>query len=291
MYYESLAVKTATIEGMTTTTTELDLHHVLEVSVAAAREAGALLLAGFGQAKNIASKSSAVDWVTQFDTAAEELLGTRLRGAFPDHNFVGEEGLAAQGTLPYTWYIDPLDGTTNFAHDFPFFCVSLALWESDKPLMGVIYDPIMDECFTAITGQGAHVTTVSGPRPLVVTTETSLIRSLLATGFPYDVHSSSDDNLNYTATFTKAAQGLRRAGSAALDMVYVAAGRLDGYWELKVHVWDVAAAIVILQEAGGRVTTLDGQPITLARQFNVVSSNGRIHQQMLDVIAATPRAS
>lgn len=268
--------------------TDLDLRHILEESVAAAREAGALLMEGFGKAKTIASKSSAVDWVTQYDTAAEALLGARLRGAFPDHNFVGEEGLAATGSLPYTWYIDPLDGTTNFAHGYPIFSVSLALWAGDRPLTGVVYDPTRDECFTAITGQGAFLRGRTGETPLAVSGETDLMRCLLATGFPYDVHTSPDDNLNYTISFTKRAQGLRRAGSAALDMVSVAAGRLDGYWELKVHAWDVAAAIVILQEAGGRLTTLDGRPLRLARQMSLVSSNGHIHQQMLDIIAATP---
>ncbi|MEZ4518111.1 MAG: inositol monophosphatase family protein [Chloroflexota bacterium] len=120
--------------------TDLDLQHVLNVSVAAAREAGALLMDGFGKSKVINRKSSAVDWVTQFDTAAEALLGDRLRTAFPDHNFVGEEGFSAEGSLPYTWYIDPLDGTTNFAHGFPVFCVSLGLWEGNRPLLGVVYD-------------------------------------------------------------------------------------------------------------------------------------------------------
>jgi myo-inositol-1(or 4)-monophosphatase len=267
---------------------DLDLDAVLATSVAVAREAGALLMDGFGRAKTIDRKSSAVDWVTQFDTAAEALIGRRLRAAFPDHSLVGEEGLAAQGSLPYTWYIDPLDGTTNFAHGFPVFCVSLALWDGDRPLLGVVYDPVLDECFTAVSGQGAHVTTAEGTAPIHVSAETELISGLLATGYPYDVHTSPADNLTYTRAFAKRAQGLRRAGSAALDVVYVAAGRLDGYWELKVHVWDVAAAIAILLEAGGRVTLLDGRPLRLSPMFDMVASNGHLHQAMLDIIAAAP---
>lgn len=269
---------------------DLDLQHVLTIGVAAAREAGALLMDGFGRTKTIDRKSSAVDWVTQFDTASEALLASRLRAAFPDHSFVGEEGLSAQGSQPYTWYIDPLDGTINYAHGFPVFCVSLALWQGDRPLLGIIYDPTRDECFTAIAGRGAEVTTSTGTTALRVTTETDLVSSLLATGYPYDAHTSADDNLNYTRAFTKRAQGLRRAGSAALDVVYVAAGRLDGYWELKVHVWDVAAAIVILLEAGGQATLLDGRPFVLSRQFDMVASNAHLHRQLLDIIAATPPA-
>lgn len=266
---------------------DIDLDTVLTTAVAVAREAGALLMDGFGRAKTIDRKSSAVDWVTQYDTAAEALIGQRLRAAFPAHSFVGEEGLSANGSLPYTWYIDPLDGTTNFAHGFPAFCVSLALWSGDEPLLGVIYDPVLDECFTGVRGRGAHLTTPAGTRPIRVTAETYLVSSLLATGYPYDVHTSSDDNINYTRAFAKQAQGLRRAGSAALDVVYVAAGRLDGYWELKVHVWDVAAAVVILQEAGGRATLFDGQPIRPVRQFDMVASNGHLHQRILDILAET----
>lgn len=267
--------------------TDIDLESVLTIAVAVAREAGALLMDGFSSAKTIDRKSSAVDWVTQYDTAAEALIGGRLRAAFPDHSFVGEEGLSAQGSLPYTWYIDPLDGTTNFAHGFPVFCVSLALWSGDEPLLGVVYDPVLDECFTAVRGRGAQVVTSAGTRPIHVTAETELVSSLLATGYPYDVHTSPADNINYTRAFAKQAQGLRRAGSAALDVVYVAAGRLDGYWELKVHVWDVAAAVVIVLEAGGRATLFDGRPIQPERQFNMVASNGHLHQTILDILAET----
>ena len=262
----------------------MDLNSILNTATSIAREAGALLMDGFGRDKEIQTKSSAVDFVTQFDVAAETLITSRLRAAFPDHGLVGEEGTDHAGVQPYTWIIDPLDGTSNFAHGFPVFCVSLGLYEAGRPLVGVVYDPTRDECFTAAAGRGAHVTTPRGTRRLHVSAATELVGSLLATGFPYDVHTSSLDNGVYVARFIKRAFGLRRAGSAALDMAYVAAGRLDGYWEFKVNAWDVAGGILLVQEAGGCVTLIDGRPLGFARQMHVVASNGLIHERMLDVI-------
>lgn len=262
----------------------MDLNYIHDTAVAIAREAGALLLDGFGRDKEIETKSSAVDFVTQYDVAAEQLIARRLRVAFPDHGLVGEEGTAEGDATGLTWIIDPLDGTSNFAHGFPVFCVSLALYDGQRPLVGVVYDPTRDECFTAVAGQGAYLTDAHGTRPLRVSRATELVRSLLATGFPYDVHTSPLDNAAYVARFIKRAFGLRRAGSAALDMAYVAAGRLDGYWEFKVNAWDVAAGIVLVQEAGGTVTLVDGRPLGFARQMHIVASNGLIHELMVDVI-------
>ena len=262
----------------------MDLHDVRDTAAAIAREAGALLLDGFGREKHIHTKSSAVDFVTQFDTAAEARITARLREAFPGHGLLGEEGTDESGAQPFTWIIDPLDGTSNYAHGFPVFCVSLALYEGRRPLVGVIYDPVHEECFAATAGGGAFISDRHGRRALRVSEADALVGSLLATGFPYDVHTSPLDNAAYVARFIKRAFGLRRAGSAALDMAYVAAGRLDGYWEFKVHAWDVAAGILLVQEAGGRVTFIDGQPLALARQMHILASNGRIHEAMLEVI-------
>ena len=262
----------------------MDLNAILTTAAAIAREAGALLMDGFGQDKEIHTKSSAVDFVTQFDVAAEQLITGRLRAAFPDHGLVGEEGTNEGDAAGLTWHIDPLDGTSNFAHGFPVFCVSLALYDGPRPLVGVIYDPTRDECFSAAAGQGARLTDPRGARPLRVSDAAELVGSLLATGFPYDVHTSPLDNGAYVARFIKRAFGLRRAGSAALDMAYVAAGRLDGYWEFKVHAWDIAAGILLVQEAGGCVTLIDGRPLTLARQMHVLATNGQIHAAMLAVI-------
>jgi myo-inositol-1(or 4)-monophosphatase len=213
-----------------------------------------------------------------------------LRAAFPDHGFIGEEGTDETGAQPYVWHIDPLDGTNNYAHGYPVFCVSLALYEGQQPLVGVIYDPIQAECFTAIAGRGAWVSGRGGAKPLRVSAATTLVSSLLATGFPYDAHTNPLDNAAYVARFVKRAFGLRRGGSAALDMAYVAAGRLDGYWEFKVSAWDVAAGILLVREAGGRVTSIDGQPLALTRQLHILASNGHIHDDMLAVIRDTTAA-
>lgn len=268
-----------------------DSQQIVETAVAIAQEAGALLMDGFGRAKQIERKSSAVDWVTQYDKASEELITGRLRAAFPDHALVGEEGTNTGPVGGYRWYIDPLDGTGNYAHGFPIFCVSMGLYHDNEPLLGVIYDPVLDECFTAIAGQGAYLTTPRGRRRLQVTAETELVAGLLATGFPYDVHTSPRNNLDYFSRFVLRAQGIRRPGSAALDVAYVAAGRLDGYWELKVYSWDMSAAILMVQEAGGWVTFLDGRPITLEHRFDILVSNGHLHEPMLAVIRETEAAT
>ena len=262
----------------------MDLNTILDTATTIARDAGAMLLDGFGREKQVETKSSAVDFVTQFDRAAETLITDRLRAAFPGHGLLGEEGTDESGDQPYTWIIDPLDGTSNYAHGFPVFSVSLALYEGQRPLVGVIYDPTRDECFRAAAGRGATVSSPSGTRPLRVSAATELVGSLLATGFPYDVHTSPLDNAAYVARFIKRAFGLRRAGSAALDMAYVAAGRLDGYWEFKVNAWDVAAGILLVQEAGGCVTLIDGRPLGFARQMHILANNGLVHEAMLDVI-------
>ncbi|MBP6015199.1 MAG: inositol monophosphatase [Candidatus Promineofilum sp.] len=269
---------------MNETSDLFDRGQALAVAVAIAREAGALLMDGFGREKRIERKSSALDWVTQFDKASEELIVGRLREAFPDHGLVGEEGTDIGDGQGYRWYVDPLDGTTNYAHEFPVFCVSMSLYYDGAPVLGVIFDPVLNECFTAIAGEGAWLETAKGRQTMRVSKETDFVGALLATGFPYDVHTSAENNLDYFRAFVLRAQGIRRAGSAALDMAYVAAGRLDGYWEFKVFCWDVSAAILMVMEAGGQVTFLDGQPITLERQFNVLASNGHLHPAMLAVI-------
>lgn len=257
----------------------------LHLAVDIARQAGAYLLSGYLRPKRIETKSSAVDWVTEYDTTSEAMIVERLRHAFPEHGIVAEEGSARPAQSDYRWYVDPLDGTVNYAHDFPHFCVSLALARGNQSVLGVIYDPTRDECFTAVAGQGAFLTQGETVRRLTVTPETALGRSLLATGFPYDRQTSEQDNVRQTQAFLKRAHGVRRAGSAALDTAYVAAGRLDGYWEYKLHSWDIAAGALLVREAGGQVTMIDGRPFALATgQISVLMSNGHIHQQMLDVL-------
>lgn len=263
----------------------MDLTTMKETAVGIAREAGALLLDGFSQTKTIARKSSDVDWVTEYDRAAEDLIVSRLVAAFPDHGIIGEEGSERAGNGRFTWYVDPLDGTNNFAHRFPIFCVSLGLYEGNTPLIGVVYDPARDECFTAVRGQGAFLTDRNGNIGALSISETAdLGDSLLATGFPYDRQTSANNNVAEVGAFLKRCQGIRRPGSAALDITYVAAGRLDGYWEYRLYCWDMAAARVILEEAGGQITMIDGARVRMDRQLSLVVSNGRIHRQILDVL-------
>ncbi|MCP5095842.1 MAG: inositol monophosphatase [Chloroflexi bacterium] len=261
---------------------------MLNTATSIALEAGALLYDGFTAQKQIERKSTAIDLVTQYDTATEKLIVDKLTAVYPDHNIIGEEGANRLNGSPYTWYIDPIDGTNNFAHGFPVFCVSMALYEANRPLVGVVYDPMRDECFTAVSGGGAFLTSRGNTELLTVSKNEQLVDSLLATGFPYDRHTSTLNNVEQTAAFLQTAQGIRRPGSAALDLAYVAAGRLDGYWEFKLNSWDVAAAALFVLEAGGAITTILGEPLKMQPKLDLVVSNGRIHTQMLRVLETVP---
>jgi myo-inositol-1(or 4)-monophosphatase len=266
----------------------------MRTAIDIAAEAGALLRQGYGAVRERATKSSAIDLVTEYDHQAEALIAGRLRAAFPDHLVLGEEGTrdeaaaAGSGSAP-TWIVDPIDGTNNFSHAFPVFAVSLALWQGNEPLAGVLLDPLRDETFHAIRHQGAWLASGSRPpRRLQTSAAATLVESLLATGFPYDRHTSEQDNLAEFGAFLKQAQGLRRCGAAALDLAYVAAGRLDGYWEYKLSSWDVAAGVLLVQEAGGLVTMMDGRPFQLAPRVDLIASNGKIHEAMRMLIASVP---
>jgi myo-inositol-1(or 4)-monophosphatase len=266
----------------------MDLTQAHDVAMKAADEAGALLRQGLNENKVVSRKSSAVDLVTEHDRAAEALIIQQLNEVFPGHRLVTEESVAGTGhgtgTGAYTWYIDPLDGTNNFAHGFPVFAVSIALYQAGQPLLGVVYDPIRDESFSAICGQGATLRTGSGRQPIQVSQESKLLDSLLATGFPYDRHQNKNDNVDQLRAFLKSARGIRRTGAAALDMAYVAAGRLDGYWEFDVKSWDLAAGACLVLEAGGMVTHPDGDPWQIEPDVSVIASNGRIHAAMSSVL-------
>lgn len=257
-------------------------------TIAIAREAGELLRRGYGQAKEISAKNYAIDLVTQYDTQAEALIVGRLRDAFPHDAILGEEGGAQNASDgERIWFVDPLDGTINFAHGFPYFAVSIALYEGQRPLVAVIYDPLRDECFHAAAGEGAFLSQAGeAPQRLRVSDSSELLSSLLATGFPYDRHESDHDNLAQFGALLKRAQGIRRAGAAALDVAYVAAGRLDGYWEYKLGSWDIAAAVLLVQEAGGQISAMDGSPFRLQpSQHNaLLASNGQIHDEMVRLL-------
>jgi len=214
------------------------------------------------------------------DHRAEAAVIEILEKAFPDHGILTEESKGREGSGSYRWILDPLDGTTNYAHGYPFFCVSLALEKDGQIVWGIIYDPLREELFAAEAGRGA---TVNG-RVLQVSVTRHIRQSFLCTGFPYDMRESSEDNLRYFSRFAKIAQAIRRDGSAALDLCYVAMGRFDGFWEMKLNPWDVAAGGLIVTEAGGSVTDFSGDPFTIQGQ-EILATNGRIHGEMLKVLS------
>lgn len=258
--------------------TDRELQDFMKKARAAAHLAGALQKEKLWSDFDIAFKGE-IDLVTEVDRACEELVVSSLKGAFPGHSFLAEENSYQRGTLPYRWIVDPLDGTTNFAHGFPWFCVSIALEHEGEVLLGVIYHCMMGELFSAIKGQGAYL---NGNR-IGVSNRSPLRRALLATGFPYDIARENENNFGKFVEFQLAARGVRRAGAAALDLAYVAAGRLDGYWECKLKPWDVAAGALLVAEAGGTVTNHAGEPYSVY-DHRIMASNGALHQEMLEVM-------
>lgn len=252
---------------------------IKDLAVKTARLAGSLLKDHLGHAGRIEFKG-AVDIVTELDKRSEALIIGEIKKAFPGHGILAEESPEETTGTRKRWIIDPIDGTTNYAHGFPFFCVSIAYEEAGEVLFGVVYNPMLDELFTAEKGRGAHL---NGEK-IGVSKVDSLDRSLLATGFPYDLRSSKDNNFDHFSNFSRRAQAIRRAGSAALDLSYTAAGRFDGFWEMKLKPWDVAAASLILKEAGGTITGFSGGPFSIYSD-ECLASNGLIHEEMLEVLA------
>ena len=261
------------------------------VAIEAARAAGHLLRGELLGARRVSYKGSPTNLVTEMDARAETLIVERLHARFPDDAILAEERGTEAGRSGRRWIIDPLDGTTNYAHGLPIFAVSIALEAEGQVRLGVVYDPNLDELFVAEQGAGASL----NDAPLAVSSTAILDESLLATGFPYDVRETPDNNLNEYAAFCLRARGVRRMGSAVIYLAYVAAGRLDGYWELRLGPWDVAAGALLVEEAGGRVTDLKGGALDLDAPA-VVATNGRIHEAMLAILqsvrtgAASPRA-
>ena len=257
----------------------------LAVAIEAALAAGAIQRRYFRQNPDV-TKKGRIDLVTAADLEVERRFRALIADRFPDHTVLGEEAGASApaGASPYRWIIDPVDGTTNFAHGLALFCVSIALEVDGALAIGVVYDPMADELFTAERGQGARL---NGRTIRVAPTE-ALVDALMCTGFPYSVSREHTRQINAFSAFLERAQGLRRLGSAALDMCYVAAGRFEGFWEERLHPWDIAAGVVIVEEAGGHVSAYDGGPLHLF-SGEVVSSNGKVHQQMLDVLSEAGR--
>ena len=240
---------------------------------AMAREAGALLKDFFSRRIGFEYKGD-VDLVTEADRTSEKLIISRIRAQFPEHDIIGEEGGRRETGSAFRWYVDPLDGTTNFAHGFPVFCVSLGVEHKGELIAGVLYDPMRDELFAAEKGSGAYL---NGARMHVSKTK-YLCESLLATGFPSHKR-HRNPNIHFYHQITLRSHGVRRAGSAALDLANVASGRVDGFWEFNLNPWDTAAGVVLVREAGGVVTRYDGSPFTIDSR-ETLATNGIIHEEI-----------
>jgi myo-inositol-1(or 4)-monophosphatase len=253
----------------------------LATAIEAVRHAGRMQLEAVGTGFTV-RKKGVIDLVTEVDLAIERTFRQLVAERYPDHDVLGEEFGAPGAARPaarHLWIFDPIDGTTNFAHGLPIFCSSLAL-EIDGVTVAAVYDPSRNELFTADRGRGAWL---NGER-LTVSTNDRLVDSLLVTGFPYTVHEEAEEMLGLFGEFISASRAVRRLGSAALDMCYVAAGRMEGFWERDLGAWDIAAGALLVEEAGGRVSDLDGGPFVL-RSGRLVASNGRVHDEMLSTIA------
>lgn len=247
-----------------------------QVAVEAARAAGRLIIERYHRPREIQRKGPA-NLVTEVDLLSERLIVERLQAAFPEYGIVSEEGHQAAGAT--RWLIDPLDGTTNYAHGYPLFGVSIALEQGGETILGVVYNPLLDELFCAVRGQGATLNDV----PLRVSSTAELSQALVGSGFPYDAWTNPVDNTAEWRRMIKRVVSARCDGSAALDLCFVAAGRLDAFWELDLEPWDLAAGALICQEAGGQVTLPDGAPFN-AYERGVLASNGLLHEAMLAVL-------
>lgn len=267
------------------------------VAINCASKAGEWIKTKLGNYNQLQSKYSSQDLVTEVDKGSERLIRNLIATHFPHHSFLGEEGvepgpeasakaLEEARDAEYLWIVDPIDGTTNFVHGFPFFCISIALAHRGELIVGVVYDPMRNELFVAEKGKGAYV----HGRKMGVASEERLRESLIATGLPPDQQAALPLNLRGINELAPKVRNLRIAGSAALHMAYVAAGRLSGFWEIGLNSWDMAAGALLIQESGGTVTDTNGEPYNLAVR-NVAASNGRIHDELLEALKEAERSS
>ena len=244
-----------------------------------ARQAGEILRRGYESEHQIDYKGS-IDLVTEVDHQSEDLLLGEIQRLFPGQQIVSEEAGLVPGRDGDQWFVDPLDGTVNYAHGIPVFSVSIAYAQNGVITLGVVFDPLREELFAAEKGQGAWL----NGRRLKVSGATELQRSLLVTGFPYEIRTTSQDNLENFSRFSKLSQGVRRLGSAAIDLCYVAAGRFDGYWELSLKQWDIAAGSLIAAEAGATITTMEGGPEILTPPCSLIAAPPAIHARILEIL-------
>lgn len=271
---------------MTSATAE-KLQIYLDIATEAAMAAGAVLQAYWGNLEEIQEKGRAGDLLTVADKAAEEEIIKILQRHFPQHAILAEEsGVIGNKNSEYIWAIDPLDGTTNYAHQYPFYAVSIGLLIEDIPYVGAIFAPFDNELFRAAKGLGA----TRNRRPIQVSKTSELNKSLLVTGFAYDRRETHDNNYAEFCYLTHLTQGVRRSGAASLDLAYVACGRLDGYWERGLSPWDIAAGVVLVEEAGGKVSAYDGNPLQI-RSGRILATNGYIHDSLSKELLRVPPLS
>ncbi|AFY85882.1 inositol monophosphatase family protein [Chroococcidiopsis thermalis] len=268
-------------------TNDRQLQTFLDVATEAALAAGAVLLSYLGKLEEVREKGRGGDLVTAADRASEVVVLEVLQRHFPDHAILAEEsGKLGNADSEFCWAIDPLDGTTNFAHQYPCFAVSIGLLIAGVPQVGVIFDPYRDELFRGAKGAIA----TCNRKPISVSTTAELSKCLLVTGFAYDRRETADNNYAEFCHLTHLTQGVRRSGAAALDLAYVASGRIDGYWERGISLWDIAAGIAILKAAGGQVSAYDGSPIDLATG-RILATNGLIHSSLSQELLQVPPLS
>ena len=251
----------------------------LEVALSAAREASDYIREQSQLTRQIDFKGT-TDLVTQADRGSEEIILRKIEAAYPEHNILAEESEGKRLESQFTWIIDPLDGTTNFVHGYPFYAVSIALFKDELPLVAVVADVFHEQIYSAVLGEGAY----RNEEKIFVTETSTLEKALLATGFPYIHNEIWQRNIELFREFTDCCQGVRRAGAAALDLCHVACGWLDGFWEHGLQPWDSAAGILIVDEAGGKITQNDGSQFSIFHD-NIVASNGVLHEEILEVIS------
>jgi myo-inositol-1(or 4)-monophosphatase len=262
-----------------------DIQKFLTVSTQAAQAGGEVLQSFWGKLENVQEKTPG-NLVTEADTGSEQVVLDILKAAFPEHRILAEEsGASGEISSSYVWAVDPLDGTTNYAHHFPVFSVSIGLLYEGQPIVGVVYNPITDELFSAGLGLGAFLTQKGKPQPIRVSKTRQVTDSLLATGFAYDRTKVIDNNYAEFCHFTQVTQGVRRLGSAALDLAYVAAGRFDGYWERGLSPWDIVAGIILVLEAGGQVSSYDQTALNIA-SGRVLATNGLLHEAISQTLGS-----
>jgi myo-inositol-1(or 4)-monophosphatase len=255
-----------------------NLPEIKKVLLKCLKEGGNIIRRGYGRTHSIHLKGP-VSIVTEIDTATEKKIVSIIKNRFPSHRLLTEESSPYKGTSSYRWIIDPLDGTTNYAHHLPLFCVSIGLENEGKIILGGIYNPISDELFFAEKGRGAFL----NGKKIKVSQTKRLIESLLVTGFPYDRQEKAVFYLKFFKEMMQRTQGLRRLGAAAMDLAYVACGRFEAFWEFNLKPWDMAAGSLIVEEAGGKITDFEGNPINIDKPFQLLSSNSKVHHEITSI--------